>query len=77
VSSDEAFAEKVASRRAVGSSQIRRATNGGGHDGAMTTVGDCPVNRYLASMSIQKPSARRRRNLDLASRSGGRTICAC
>ncbi len=36
----------------------------------MTTVGDCPVNRYLALMKIERPSAADGENLDLASRSG-------
>ncbi|HMJ42173.1 MAG TPA: hypothetical protein VK522_07840, partial [Pseudolabrys sp.] len=35
----------------------------------MTTVGDCPVNRYLAPM-IEKPTAADAEILDLASRSG-------
>src|SRR6202162_3033258 len=36
----------------------------------MTTVGDCPVNGYLAIMGIETPTASDIANLDLASRSG-------
>jgi iron-sulfur cluster repair protein YtfE (RIC family) len=36
----------------------------------MTTVGEWAVNRYLASMTIQSPSAADTATLDLASRSG-------